>query len=69
MIGNSLEEIAENKAGIIKPGCAVVSAFQRENVEAILKEQAQSLGCPYIRAEQEETEIIREDYRGNYFFL
>ena len=67
VIGNSLEEIAENKAGIIKPGCAVVSAFQRENVEAILKEQAQSLGCPYIRAEQEETEIIREDYRGITF--
>ena len=65
--GNSLEEIAENKAGIIKPGCAVVSAFQRENVEAILKERAHSLGCPYIRAEQEETEIIREDYRGITF--
>ena len=67
VIGNSLEEIAENKAGIIKPGCAVVSAFQRENVEAILKERAHSLGCPYIRAEQEETEIIREDYRGITF--
>ena len=30
VIGDSLEEIAQNKAGIIKPGCAVVSAKQKE---------------------------------------
>ena len=29
-LGNTLEEIAENKAGIIKPGCVVVSAAQEE---------------------------------------
>lgn len=64
VIGNSLEEIAENKAGIIKPGCTVVSVQQKECVDKILEKQAQKLGCSYIRAEQQEAELIREDYRG-----
>lgn len=42
-LGNSLSEIAQHKAGIIKPGCRVVSAQQREEVahelEQVSKEQ------------------------------
>ena len=37
VLGNTLEEIAENKAGIIKPGCAVVSAEQKMSVREILR--------------------------------
>lgn len=39
-IGNSLEEIAETKAGIIKPGALVVSAVQQESVARILEDRA-----------------------------
>ena len=37
VIGNTLSEIAENKAGIIKPGCIVVSAPQKQEVREILE--------------------------------
>lgn len=40
-LGNSLEEIAYQKAGIIKPGCRVVSMFQEPTVEAVLRKQAE----------------------------
>lgn len=40
-LGNTLEEITENKAGIIKPGCVVVSAAQEEAVRKVLKKAAE----------------------------
>lgn len=36
-LGESIEEIAQVKAGIIKPGCRVFSAWQQERVEAVLR--------------------------------
>ncbi len=39
-LGETLEEIAQVKAGIIKPGAAVVSAAQTPEVEAVLREVA-----------------------------
>lgn len=40
-LGDTLEEIAVQKAGIMKPGCVVVSAPQAEEVENVLREEAQ----------------------------
>ncbi len=45
-LGDSLEEIAAEKAGIIKPGRAVISAPQVPTVEHILREQAATLEAP-----------------------
>lgn len=53
VIGNTLSEIAENKAGIIKPGCIVVSAPQKQEVREILEQKARQFGCPIIYAEPE----------------
>ena len=39
-LGNTLEEIAETKSGIIKPNSIVVSAFQHSSVSGVLKEVA-----------------------------
>ena len=47
VIGDTLEEIAQTKSGIIKPGCTVVSARQQENVRLILRKKAESLNCIY----------------------
>ncbi|HLP23761.1 MAG TPA: folylpolyglutamate synthase/dihydrofolate synthase family protein [Microbacteriaceae bacterium] len=44
-IGDSLEEIATTKAGIIKPGALVVSASQAASVESILRERASERGA------------------------
>lgn len=44
-LGNSLAEIAEEKAGIIKPGVPVVSAPQAPEVAEVLQAQADRLGA------------------------
>ena len=43
VIGNNLEEIAETKSGIIKPGCQVVSARQKKSVKEVLQHKIQSV--------------------------
>lgn len=67
MIGDTLEEIAQTKSGIIKPGCTVVSARQQENVRLILRKKAESLNCIYTEAEPEQMSIEKEDYKGLTF--
>ena len=64
VIGDTLEEIAQTKSGIIKPGCTVVSARQQENVRLILRKKAESLNCIYTEAEPEQMSIEKEDYKG-----
>ncbi|RMF76006.1 MAG: bifunctional folylpolyglutamate synthase/dihydrofolate synthase [Planctomycetota bacterium] len=44
-LGNTLEAIAEEKAGIFKPGVPVVSTPQAPGVRRVLKAQAQKVGC------------------------
>ena len=64
MIGNTTEEIAENKAGIIKPGCTVVSAEQLPPVTGILKTRAAESGCPFTQASSDQALILQSDHRG-----
>ena len=64
VIGNTVEEIAENKAGIIKPGCTVISAGQSSPVTKILKRRAAENGCPFIQAEPDRVQILHSDHRG-----
>ncbi len=45
-LGNSLEQIASEKAGIIKPGIPVVSSVQDPVVERVLREKASSVNAP-----------------------
>lgn len=45
-LGNTLERIASEKAGIIKPGIPVVSSTQEPVVERILREKASCLDAP-----------------------
>lgn len=63
-LGDTLERIAEDKAGIIKPGCVAVSAAQEPEAADILRKQAESLGCQIVFARPEEMRVYREDYRG-----
>ena len=64
IIGDAVEEIAENKAGIIKPGCAVISAGQIPSVTKILRSRAAENGCPFRQAEPDRVQILHSDYRG-----
>lgn len=51
-LGNTLEAIAAEKAGIIKPGVPVVSAPQQEEVEKVLRETAGRVGAPLTVVDQ-----------------
>jgi len=48
-LGHSLEEIAAEKAGILKPGIPVViAAEQRAEAHRVIQHRANELGCPII---------------------
>jgi dihydrofolate synthase/folylpolyglutamate synthase len=49
ILGDTLEEIAGEKAGIIKPGRPLVTAAKNEAVFRVFKEKADSLGCKVVR--------------------
>ena len=70
-LGGTLTEIAAQKAGILKKGCHVVTAAQRPEVMAVIREKAADLGCPLVTAEEEEVSHVhygmekqRFDYDG-----
>lgn len=44
-LGHRVEAIAEEKAGIFKPGVPVISAPQTPGVKRVLREHAQRVGC------------------------
>jgi dihydrofolate synthase / folylpolyglutamate synthase len=47
VLGDTLAKIAGEKAGIIKPGVAVVSAPRHEALE-VLERIAKEKGCPFV---------------------
>ncbi len=58
-LGNTLEEIAAVKAGIIKPGAGVVSAPQKPEVRKVLRETCEKQGAVYCEVNPEEIGDIR----------
>lgn len=44
-LGKTLQEITEKKAGIIKPGCAAVSAVQEKEAENVIRRAAEKAGA------------------------
>lgn len=67
ILGNTVGEIAENKAGIIKAGCAVVSAQQSGCAADVLRKRAQKFGCTFTEAEPDKMAVLKEDYHGILF--
>jgi dihydrofolate synthase/folylpolyglutamate synthase len=59
-LGNTLEKIAEEKAGIFKAGVPVICAPQPPSVKKVLKKAAEKVGCPL--------RIIGEDIEFSYRF-
>lgn len=51
VLGNTLSEIAENKAGIIKSGCTVVTMKQEPEAERAVLTRAAACGCPVVTAD------------------
>ena len=68
-LGRSLEAIAGEKAGILKPGAPAVFARQRAEVEPVLEARAQQLAIPYTWARNWPVSAVSVDARGSRFTL
>lgn len=51
VLGNTMEAIAENKAGIIKKGCTAVSTNQQPEVEEVLRKECDRQQAVFIQAD------------------
>lgn len=63
ILGASLEEIAWNKAGIIKPGVPVVTVPQQPEAAAIIAQEAREAGAPLWVAGEGRLERAGESWR------
>lgn len=65
-LGHSLKEIASEKAGILKPGVAVVVAEQRSEASEVILARAKQLGCPVIDTTRT-IQITQESSQDGFF--
>lgn len=66
-LGNTLREIARNKAGIIKPGCQVVTALQKDEAMEVVKNTCRNLQVSMYVADKKEAYVKKRDYMGQIF--
>ncbi len=65
ILGNSVEEIATEKSGIIKPNTPIISGDENENIKDIILKKAETNNSTYIDA-TEITSNLKSDLQGNY---
>lgn len=66
-LGNTLGEIAANKAGIIKPGCTVVTVRQEPEAEREVLRRAEECRCPVVTVNPELAVHRRRGLFRQYF--
>lgn len=66
-LGNTLEEIAEVKAGIIKPDTIVVSAPQKPEVQRVLAETARKQNSEYREVQTEQITDVQYEFENQSF--
>ena len=70
ILGTTIEEIAQEKAGIIKPGAMVVTALQPTKALNVIKETCDKRGATLLEVAQKYTwERNRADLDGQSFLL
>lgn len=67
VLGNTLEEIARDKAGIIKKGAEVVAGRQAACVKSVLEEISCVKGCRITEADLEKLEVVRRALETQVF--
>ena len=65
LLGNTIEEISREKAGIIKPHIPIISGAEDLVVKDIIKAKAEELNTEFIDATIIETDL-KSDLKGNY---
>ena len=66
-LGETIEQIATEKAGIIKPNSMVVTYEQLPSVEQVLKTAASRTGAKFISADFTKLKLISESLDGSVF--
>ena len=58
VLGSTVEAIAAEKAGIIKPGCPAVLYSQGESVMDVIRSRCEQLGCPLTVTDPGKLEVL-----------
>ncbi len=66
-LGDTLEDIARQKAGIIKENGLIISYPQDSVVENVLRATCEEKNADFIMLSEEDVEIIEENYNGTSF--
>jgi dihydrofolate synthase/folylpolyglutamate synthase len=67
ILGNTLEEIAREKAGIIKPGFEVISYEQKPEARKVIEEVCKEMDANVTFADFNNIKIERQDLKGTIF--
>lgn len=65
ILGNTLEEIAIEKAGIIKKNTPIISGDENEKIKQIISQKAKELNAPFFDATTLKNNL-KTDLKGNY---
>ncbi|BAP29541.1 putative tetrahydrofolate synthase [Chryseobacterium sp. StRB126] len=65
ILGDTIEEIAAEKAGIIKKSIPIISGDENKAVKTIIREKAMKEEAPFIDATLLHTDLV-SDLKGNY---
>ena len=68
-LGNTIREIAGEKAGIIVPGVPVIFDGNSPEAAEVIRDQAVRLGAPFFEVKRENTEILRNTRTGIDFSM
>ena len=66
-LGNTLAEIAGEKAGIIKEGCPVVTSAEAPEALEVIERKAEELGCMYFETQHVPYTVKSQDLDGSVF--
>lgn len=67
LLGNSIEQIATTKIGIIKPGITVVSAYQKPTVEKLLIQRSKVTNSSLLMGSRDwNADLINHKNQSNY---
>lgn len=66
-LGNTLEKIAFEKAGIIKMGCPVINGVRSVDAKSVILEKAAELRCPTLDCSVTEYRILERGLWGSRF--
>lgn len=66
-LGNTLAEIAAEKAGIIKEGCPVVTSAEAEAALKVIEDKASELGCMYFETRNVPYTVKAQGLAGSTF--